>query len=353
VVARAQEIMGAVPHAAKKAKTEAAAAAAASSSNPFVAGMDAAPTAQTANGAASFASTQSPCLDLFYHLARGYSREDTRTALAGAWAADPELALKVLCHARDARKGKGERLVVYHALLWLRAKKPRSYLHNLLTFLRLGYFKDLSNMVELIDLGGATGGAAGAKAAELARPQASKMKKRGKAKARSAPLTAEAQAVRDAELRNARVAAETALSRQRTDGGIGSAQLELRLFAEFLKNDSLKLKKWRQQKKAWAAHQAAVKGAAAAEAEANKPETAPAAASAAAASAPKAASPTAWFDDEDAPVYYSSWFLVGKRGAAASPRGAASRSGHSVLVIVSSSRRHQSTRRTLLLPCRD
>ena len=45
--------------------------------------------------------------------------------------------------------------------------------------------------------------------------------------------------------------------------------------------------------------------------------------------------------------------LVGKRGAAASPRGAASRSDHSVLVIVSSSRRHQSTRRTLLPPCRD
>ena len=39
--------------------------------------------------------------------------------------------------------------------------------------------------------------------------------------------------------------------------------------------------------------------------------------------------------------------LVGKRGAAASPRGAASRSDHSVIVIVSSFRRHQSTRRRL------
>ena len=102
------------------------------------------PDTQTLNSAPTFSTSGSACLDLFFKATvRGCSAQLVRDLLAQAWMEQPELALQVLMHGRDCRGGKGERLVVTEALLWLRRHKPCTYLANLLGFLRVGYFKDL------------------------------------------------------------------------------------------------------------------------------------------------------------------------------------------------------------------
>ena len=63
----------------------------------------------------------------------------------------PELTLKAVAHARDCRGGKGERAVVMNALVWLRRRHPSTYLLNMMTFLQLGYFKDIMQLATLID----------------------------------------------------------------------------------------------------------------------------------------------------------------------------------------------------------
>lgn len=143
--------------ASKKAKAEEPAAsssssAAAGESNPFVSAMDSRPDARTANMAATFSSSNSPTLDLFFHLVRGFPSEDVQRELAAAWKEDPDTALRILLHARDCHgAGKGEKLVVRHALLWLRQHKPRTYLANLLEFLRHGYLKDLVLLADMLE----------------------------------------------------------------------------------------------------------------------------------------------------------------------------------------------------------
>ena len=105
---------------------------------------DTRPDALTENGAATFSSTGSACLDLFYDgTVRGTDSDRLLRLLPDAWAESPELTLQVLMNARDCRGGKGERLVITEALQWLRRVKPCTYIANALGFLRVGYFKDL------------------------------------------------------------------------------------------------------------------------------------------------------------------------------------------------------------------
>ena len=66
--------------------------------------------------------------------------------MALAWHDEPELAVTIVQLTRDCRRGKGEKLVARHALLWLRRHKPRTYLANLLAFVQLGCFKDLLHL---------------------------------------------------------------------------------------------------------------------------------------------------------------------------------------------------------------
>jgi len=324
--------------AAKKArvaleKEKEQAAAAAAKSNPFIAAMDASakshgkkpavgtrgargPAAFTANGAASLSTTKAHVLDLFYHMSRGYSRSETHASLELAWKESAERTLQVLCHARDCHgEGKGERLVSYHALLWLRAHKPRTYLANLLTFLSHGYFKDLLNLVEQIDAGLANPNAKVNVPDEQHMPGASPpgagRKGKGGRKARAVKVVP-VKALPSASQKKSKAGAaktigghfealaderaEALAEQQKARSGLGNARLELEIYAGFLKNDYLQLKAWQQQKKAYKAQQAALaadakaKAAAEAEAKAKKPAgTGP-------------VTHTSWFDDEDEPV---------------------------------------------------
>jgi hypothetical protein len=301
--------------------------------NPFVAAMDrngAQPASQrrgggapayTANGAASLATTKAPVLDLFYHMARGYTRADTHAAMKLAWSESAERTLQVLCHARDCHgEGKGERLISYHALLWLRMHKPRTYIANLLTFLGHGYFKDILNLVEQIDAGLATRGGLeyfdeahmpgasapgmggkkkGGRGRRFVAPSAAASASASKKKNPNATRTVGEHFAASAENKQT-AAAEQAQAKARAAGGIGNSQLELKLFAEFLRADHLQLKKWRQAKKAYAAQQEAAAGKAAADAKVAADAAAAAAKKPAAGAGP--VSHTSWFDNDDEPV---------------------------------------------------
>ena len=303
------------------------------SSNPFVALMDAKaasasrhephsslPFARTANGAPSFSSTKSPVLDLFYHLARGYPREAVRQDMAQAWRENPENALRVMFHSRDChtRDGKGERLVSLYALLWLRECKPKTYLLNLLSFLRHGYFKDLLNVVDMLDQGAAWSPPQPSKGppptAGRGRGGRGRGGRGGRFQTRRAPVSAASsgwsqgasQTAHARTIGSAYGSGSGSAVDAQSPGPLGSSQLELRLFAELLKADSLKLKKWRQDKKAWSAHQSALEDAVTAQAEQQLKDTYAAKIAKGTGSKPLSSyilpSSTAWFDDEEAPV---------------------------------------------------
>jgi hypothetical protein len=102
----------------------------------------------TENGAVAFESTNSKCLNLFFKMVRGTPRESIERLFYDAWLEDPKMAMQVLLQCRDCRKGKGERLIVQNALVWLRKYKTKTYLKNLTTFLEAGYYQDLLSMIK-------------------------------------------------------------------------------------------------------------------------------------------------------------------------------------------------------------
>ena len=67
----------------------------------------------TENGAVTYRSTQSECLDLFASIGalRGESGEEITGRFLRAYAEDADLAMKILFYARDVRGGIGERRV--------------------------------------------------------------------------------------------------------------------------------------------------------------------------------------------------------------------------------------------------
>ncbi|MBO4749146.1 MAG: DUF2828 family protein, partial [Lachnospiraceae bacterium] len=99
----------------------------------------------TENGAKTFRSTQSDCLDLFATIGA------LRTADGGeiidrfikAYAEDADLAMKTLFFARDVRGGLGERRVFRTILAWLAVNEPASVRRNLAYIAEYGRFDDL------------------------------------------------------------------------------------------------------------------------------------------------------------------------------------------------------------------
>ena len=102
----------------------------------------------TENGALAFESTNSNCLDLFFKMVRDTPQSTIEQLFYDAWLENPNMAMQVLLHCRDCRKGKGERLITQYALLWLRKYKPRTYLKNIMAFLGAGYYKDFLSIVK-------------------------------------------------------------------------------------------------------------------------------------------------------------------------------------------------------------
>ncbi|MDD3429344.1 MAG: DUF2828 family protein [Oscillospiraceae bacterium] len=101
--------------------------------------------ALTENGAVTYISTCSNCLDLFATIGalRRESEQEIVSRFINAYAEDCNLAMKTLFFARDVRGGLGERRVFRIILSWLAANEPQSVRKNIQAIAKYGRWDDL------------------------------------------------------------------------------------------------------------------------------------------------------------------------------------------------------------------
>ncbi|MBO4456984.1 MAG: DUF2828 family protein [Butyrivibrio sp.] len=104
----------------------------------------------TENGAVTYVSTKSECLDLFATIGalRNASDEDIITRFTRAYAEDADLAMKTLFFARDIRGGLGERRVFKVILKYLAASEPESVKKNIANVAEYGRYDDLLALLD-------------------------------------------------------------------------------------------------------------------------------------------------------------------------------------------------------------
>ncbi len=105
--------------------------------------------AKTENGAATYESTGSECLDLFATVGalRRESDAEIITRFVRAYTESPDTAMKLLFFARDIRGGLGERRVFRVILTWLAENEPASVRKNLKYVSEFGRFDDLLTLM--------------------------------------------------------------------------------------------------------------------------------------------------------------------------------------------------------------
>ena len=104
----------------------------------------------TENGAATYLSTRSACLDLFAAIGalRGASEQEITDRFLLAYAEDPDLAMKTLFFGRDVRGGIGERRVFRTILGWLAVNAPQSAEKNIPCIAEYGRYDDLLSLLD-------------------------------------------------------------------------------------------------------------------------------------------------------------------------------------------------------------
>ncbi len=103
----------------------------------------------TENGAATYASTNSACLDLFATIGalRRQPEKEITDRFMRAFAENPDLAMKALFFARDVRGGLGERRVFRTILRWLAGYVPESVGKNIAFVAEYGRWDDLLTLL--------------------------------------------------------------------------------------------------------------------------------------------------------------------------------------------------------------
>lgn len=103
----------------------------------------------TENGAVTYGSTGSECLDLFATIGalRRPSDEEIIKRFVRAFMENPDTAMKLLFFARDIRGGLGERRVFRTILKWLAVNQPESVRKNLEYIAEYGRFDDLLTLM--------------------------------------------------------------------------------------------------------------------------------------------------------------------------------------------------------------
>ena len=103
----------------------------------------------TENGAATYVSTGSDCLDLFATIGalRRESDAEIVSRFVRAYTESPDTAMKLLFFARDIRGGLGERRVFRTIMNWLAANEPQSVKKNLQYVAEFGRFDDLLQLM--------------------------------------------------------------------------------------------------------------------------------------------------------------------------------------------------------------
>ncbi len=99
----------------------------------------------TENGAVTYATTMSDCLDLFATIGalRSASEEDIIGRFIKAFAENPDIATKILFYARDIRGGLGERRAFKTILGYLAKNEAETVRKNIANVAEYGRFDDL------------------------------------------------------------------------------------------------------------------------------------------------------------------------------------------------------------------
>lgn len=99
----------------------------------------------TENGAKTYVTTGSDCLDLFATVGalRHASDSEIESRFLRAFTEDRDAAMKLLFFARDIRGGLGERRVFRVILHWLARHQPESVRKNIAYVAEYGRFDDL------------------------------------------------------------------------------------------------------------------------------------------------------------------------------------------------------------------
>ena len=105
---------------------------------------------RTENGAVTYRSTGSDCLDFFSAAGamRKAPEQEIIERFARAYAEDPGSAMKLLFFARDIRGGLGERRVFRTVMKWLADSEPGSVRKNLGYFAEFGRYDDLLSLMD-------------------------------------------------------------------------------------------------------------------------------------------------------------------------------------------------------------
>lgn len=103
----------------------------------------------TENGAVTYRSTLSNCLDLFANIGalRNAGEDDIVSRFIKAYAEDPDMAMKTLFFARDIRGGLGERKVFRIILHWLAMNETEAVKRNLSYIAEYGRYDDLLSLI--------------------------------------------------------------------------------------------------------------------------------------------------------------------------------------------------------------
>lgn len=103
----------------------------------------------TENGAKTFSTSRSDCLDLFFKAGamRNASDEDIRTAVDRAFAEDRDKTMKIIFFARDVRGGLGERRFFRTAIRHLADAQPESVKKNIPLIAEYGRYDDLMSLM--------------------------------------------------------------------------------------------------------------------------------------------------------------------------------------------------------------
>ena len=104
----------------------------------------------TENGAITYKSTGSECLDLFSTIGalRHADKEEMIIRFTRAYTENPDLAMKILFFARDIRGGLGERRVFRMIMNWLAVHEPKTVKKNIEYIAEFGRFDDLLALID-------------------------------------------------------------------------------------------------------------------------------------------------------------------------------------------------------------
>ena len=104
----------------------------------------------TENGAVTYESTGSECLDLFSTIGalRHADEEEIIIRFTRAYIENPDIAMKLLFFARDIRGGLGERKVFRVIMNWLAVHEPETVKKNIEYVAEFGRFDDLLVLID-------------------------------------------------------------------------------------------------------------------------------------------------------------------------------------------------------------